>query len=79
VLSVVVRPPVHAGCALAGFLLWLLGIPRLLLFGRIGFGLPMSPAELAAATAKLAVQKVKRLFFGRQVPPPPPEPAAAQA
>jgi hypothetical protein len=47
--------------------------------GRIGFGLPMSPAELAAATAKLAVQKVKRLFFGRQAPPPPPEPAAAQA
>ncbi|CAN6336886.1 unnamed protein product [Urochloa humidicola] len=83
VLSLVVKPPVHAWCALAGFLLWLMGMARLLLFGRIELQVqrPVSPAALAAATAKLAVGKVKCLFFGRQAPAPPPapEPAAAPA
>ncbi|KAL6609537.1 hypothetical protein ACP70R_039506 [Stipagrostis hirtigluma subsp. patula] len=46
VLSVAGEPPVHAGYALAGFLLWLLGAARLLPFGKTG--------ALAAAAAHLA-------------------------
>ncbi|RCV16657.1 hypothetical protein SEVIR_3G158800v4 [Setaria viridis] len=72
VLFVVVKPPVHAGCALAGFLVWLMGMARLLLFGQIGRQRQVYPAALAAATAKLAVEN----FFGHQ---PPPESPAAQA
>ncbi|CAL4909448.1 unnamed protein product [Urochloa decumbens] len=79
VLSLVVKPPVHAGCALAGFVLWLIGMARLLLFGRIELQRPVSPAALAAATAKLAAGKVKHLFFGRQAPPPAPETVTALA
>ncbi|CAL5096135.1 unnamed protein product [Urochloa decumbens] len=79
VLSLVVKPPVQAGCGLAGFLLWLLWAARLLLFGPIGRQCPVSPAALAATTANLAVEKAKCLFFGRQAPPPESEPAAAPA
>ncbi|CAO2038626.1 unnamed protein product [Urochloa humidicola] len=81
VLSLVVKPPVRAGCGLAGFLLWFLWAARLLPFGPIGRQCPVSPAALAATTAKLAVEKTKHLFFGRQAPPPAsePEPTAAPA
>ncbi|KAL6609542.1 hypothetical protein ACP70R_039511 [Stipagrostis hirtigluma subsp. patula] len=44
---------VHAVFALAGFLLWLLGVARLLLFGQIGQH-PMSPGALAANIARRA-------------------------
>ncbi|KAL6609532.1 hypothetical protein ACP70R_039501 [Stipagrostis hirtigluma subsp. patula] len=49
VLSVVGEPSVHAGYALAGFLLWLLGASRLLLFGQLG-----APAVAAASLARRA-------------------------
>ncbi|KAF8716280.1 hypothetical protein HU200_026565 [Digitaria exilis] len=81
VFSVAVEPPVHAWFGLAGLLLWLMGMARLLLFGQIGRLLfPAYPAALAAATAKLAVEKVKRLLqFGPQEPALAPEPAPAPA
>ena len=67
----VVKPPVRAGFGLAGFLLWLLGVARLLLFGQIARRQrPVSPAALAAATARLAADKLKHLFFHRQAPTP---------
>ncbi|KAF8727473.1 hypothetical protein HU200_019081 [Digitaria exilis] len=72
VFSVAVEPPVHAWFGLVGFLLWLMWMARLLLFGQIGRLFPAYTAALAAATAKLAVQKVKRLFFGPQEPAPAP-------
>lgn len=50
VFSVVGDPPVHAGFALAGFLIWLLGLARLLLFGQVGQH-PSFPGELESATA----------------------------
>ncbi|CAN6332178.1 unnamed protein product [Urochloa humidicola] len=69
VFSVVVKPPVHAGLALAGFVLWLLGSARLLLFGQAGRQRPaVFPGALEAATARF-------FFFPRQAPAP--EPAAA--
>ncbi|CAN6336887.1 unnamed protein product [Urochloa humidicola] len=73
VLSVSGEPPVHAGCAIFGFLLWLLGVARLLLFGPIGLQRPVfrGPGALEGATA------TARLFFPRQAPEPEPQPAAA--
>ncbi|TVT98793.1 hypothetical protein EJB05_55882, partial [Eragrostis curvula] len=50
VLFVVSTPPVHAGYALAGFLVWLLGMARLLLFGQIRQRPPF-PGELESTTA----------------------------
>ncbi|CAL4931880.1 unnamed protein product [Urochloa decumbens] len=69
VLSLVVKPPVHAGLALAGFLLWLLWAARLLLSGQVGRQRPVFQGALEAATA--------RFFLARQAPAPAPEPAAA--
>uniref|UniRef100_J3M9H7 Uncharacterized protein n=1 Tax=Oryza brachyantha TaxID=4533 RepID=J3M9H7_ORYBR len=68
-VSVTGNPPsAHAGYALAGFRLWLLGI-ALLLSPR-----PVLPGSMAAATADSdsAVQKLEHLFITRQPPPPPP-------
>ncbi|OEL22394.1 hypothetical protein BAE44_0016588 [Dichanthelium oligosanthes] len=64
VLSVVGEPPVHPGFALAGFLLWILGVSRLLLFGQIGLR-PLSTGALVAAAANLAVERRKHFVFGR--------------
>ncbi|KAL6609545.1 hypothetical protein ACP70R_039514 [Stipagrostis hirtigluma subsp. patula] len=53
VFAVAGEPSVDAGHALAGFLLWLLGVARLLLFGQIGQR-PLFPGRLEATTANLA-------------------------
>ncbi|RCV16659.1 hypothetical protein SETIT_3G156000v2 [Setaria italica] len=73
VFSVAGEAPVHAGFALAGFLLWLLGVARLLLLGRIGDGLrrPLFMGALVPAAANLAVDKLKHFVFGRQDPAEP--------
>ncbi|KAL6609533.1 hypothetical protein ACP70R_039502 [Stipagrostis hirtigluma subsp. patula] len=53
-LSVAGERPVHAGCALAGLLLWLVGVARLLLQLRQAGQHPLFPGALAAAAACLA-------------------------
>ncbi|CAN6327374.1 unnamed protein product [Urochloa humidicola] len=62
VFSVVVKPPVHAVLALAGFLLWLLGSACLLLFGQVGRPRPVVfPGALEAVAGFF-------FFFPRQAP-----------
>ncbi|TVT98790.1 hypothetical protein EJB05_55879, partial [Eragrostis curvula] len=71
VLSAVGKPPVHAGYALAGFLLWLVGVARIFLFVQIGQQLPLFfPKLFGAAAANLAADKLMQFIFGRHDPVP---------
>ncbi|KAL6618836.1 hypothetical protein ACP70R_033975 [Stipagrostis hirtigluma subsp. patula] len=68
VASVAGEPPIHAGHAFVGFLLWLVGVAGLM-FGLAGRGQhPLFRRALEAAAANFAVGKLKDLIFGRQDP-----------
>jgi len=53
-----------------GFLLWLLVLTCMLLFGQVGRQCSASPTMFAATTAKISTEKLKNLFFGCKAPTP---------
>ncbi|OEL35078.1 hypothetical protein BAE44_0003903 [Dichanthelium oligosanthes] len=64
-------PPINAWCALAGFLVWLLGVARLLLLGQVGPRPLLTGALVAAAdAANLAAGKLKSFLLGGGGPEP---------
>jgi hypothetical protein len=62
-LSAIVGDPPSIHAALAGFLIWILGV---LLGG------PLFPEPGAAAGLAVEMEKLKHFFFGRQYPKPAP-------